>query len=158
MPDMDRADQILAIGRTLSRIPMDPEGRRYYQTPAPIIGMWATELHDKYGMRVHPELAKEELVRVESPAGNHGPVRSVTRNTPAPMTGGPSVKHMQDARTALLAWLQEKDPDLHRRVVAAENDPMKSNLLLAEIHREHPDVIAKGEELVATYVAESSGP
>ncbi len=156
MPDMNRADQILAIAQGLSRMPMDREGKRYYQTPAPILSVWATELHDKYGWRVHRELATEELVRVASPAGNHGPVRSVTRHTPAPMGGGPNVKQLQDARTALLAWLQAKDPELHRRVVAAENDPMASALLLAEIRRDHPDVLAKGEEMVASYTAESS--
>lgn len=155
MPDMERVDQIAAIGRLISRMPMDRDGTRYFNTPAPVIGVWATELHDKYGLRVHPDLATEELVRVESPAGNHGAVRSVTRNTPAPMGGGPNVTHLQGARAALMGWLKQQDPELHGRVVAAQNDPMKSALLLAEIRRDHPEVLAKGEEMAAAYAAGS---
>lgn len=149
MPDMERADQILAVSRVLQRIPTGNKQRPYQQTPPPIIGMWATELVDKYGVRVHPELATEELVRVQSPAGNHGPVQSVTKNTPAPLGGGPDVKRAEGARAALMTWLSENDPELARRIEAAQHDPMQSILLLAEIRREHPEVIAKGAELMA---------
>lgn len=150
MPDFDRADQILWIGQVLSRIPTGNKNRPYMGTPPPIIGMWATELHDEFGVRVHPELAKKELVRVQTAAGNHGPVQAVSRNTPAPRDGGPQVnKQMMHARAALLEWLKEQDPAMHQRVMDADGDMMKSALLLAEIQRDYPDIMTKGEELLA---------
>jgi hypothetical protein len=159
MPDFDRADQILWIGQTISRLPTGNKDRPYMNTPPPIIGMWATELYEDFGVRVHPDLAKKELVRVASPAGNHGPIKAVSKNTPAPLDGGPDVqKTMQHARTLLLEWLADKDPELHRRIVAAEGDPMASALLLAEIQRDHPEVMAKGEEMLANVSAKTFEP
>lgn len=161
MPDFDRAEQILAIAQILSRVPTgnpsSPMGE-YMQTPPPIRGMWATELHDKFGVRVHPELAKAELVRVQTKAGNFGPVQEVTRNTPAPAAGaaagGPDVSRLKDAQKLLLDWMRaqgEVDPNLPKladRIQRAQGKPQDAALLLAEIQRDYPEVWDKGQDLV----------
>ena len=162
MPDFDRAEQILALAQVLSRVPTgnpnSPMGE-YMQTPPPIRGMWATELHDKFGVRVHPELAKAELVRVQTQAGNFGPVQEVTRNTPVRAGGGdpgPDVSRLKGAQKLLLDWMRSPEvaaedpklPVLADRIERAQGDGKAGALLLAEIRRDYPEVWDKGQDLV----------
>lgn len=151
MPDFERADQIVAISRVLSRIPTGNKSRPYMGTPAPILGMWATELHDEFGVRVHEDLAKKELVRLKTPMGNNGPVQAVTKGTPARVDINPDVQRMRKARELLMDWLRANMPDLAQRVQDAENDPDPTAhvVLLNDIRTQHPQVWEKGQEFLA---------
>lgn len=158
MPDFDRADQILAISRVLMRVPTGQKSRPYMGTPASILASWATELHDDFGVRIHEDLATKELVRVQSPAGNHGPVQAVTKGTPARVAGeNPDVKRMQSAHSALMDWLREKDPEMAMRVEKAQTDPTMAAIVLNEIRTEHPEVWEKGQEILANTPSENFG-
>lgn len=163
MPDFDRADQILAIARVLSRIPTGQKSRPYMGTPAPLLAPWATELYDDYGVRIHPDLAKKELVRVKSPAGNHGPVQAVSRNTPARAAApNPEVQRMESAHAAMMEWLEAKDPKMAARVRQANEarergDTTLAAIVLNDIRTEHPEVWEKGQEILANTPAERLG-
>ncbi|MGK2881087.1 MAG: hypothetical protein ACSLE6_09935 [Mycobacterium sp.] len=154
MPDLGRADQIAAIGRVISRIPTGNDNRPYYATPPPLIGYWATQLHDEFGVRVHAELAKKDLVRVKTGAGNFGPVEEVVATGNAtPPAGGPDddVARMRGARADLLEWMRAQGPELAGladRVVGAEGDAERTALVLAEIRRDHPEVLSMGQDMV----------
>lgn len=160
MPDIERLNGIAAIAAVISRIPTGNKQRPYMGTPAAVLGMWATELYDDLGVRVHPELASHELVRVDERLGNHSPVQKVTKGTPARVgADNPEVKRMQTAHEMLLDWMRSQ-PDhpelatLADRVVAAQGDPVKSAVLLGDIRSEHPEVWDKGQELLAKLQAE----
>ncbi|MEW5810258.1 MAG: hypothetical protein AB1925_12470 [Actinomycetota bacterium] len=156
MPDIDdRANQILAIGRVLSRIPTGQKDR-YIGTPAPVIGMWATELHDELGVRVHEDLARKELVRVQSPLGNNGPVRAVTKDTPARVDDDTDVQRMQHARELMFDFLRTHNPGLADRIERAQDDPELQAIVLNDIVKQHPEVWAKGQELVDQAMAEAA--
>lgn len=163
MPDFERADQIVAISRVLSRIPTGNKSRPYMGTPAAIIASWATELHDDYGVRIHEGLARKELVRVKSQAGNHGPVQSVTKSTPARVGApNPEVQRMQSAHAMLMDWLREKDPALAAQVeraneAAARGDQTLAAIALNDIRTKHPEVWEKGQEILANTPAERLG-
>lgn len=159
MPDFDRLDGIAAVARVISRIPTGNKQRPHMGTPAAVLGMWATELYDDFGVRVHPDLATHELVRVDQRLGNHSPVQKVAKGTPARLGENPEVKRMQAAHSMLLDWMRSQDdhPELSvlaDRVVAAQGDPVKSAVLLGDIRREHPEVWDKGQELLAKLQAE----
>ena len=64
--DFEKIDQIVEIARILSRIPTGNPAKPYMGTPAPIRASWATELYEDFGLRVHPDLAKKEMVRVQT--------------------------------------------------------------------------------------------
>lgn len=156
MPDMERLDGIAAIAQVISRIPTGNKQRPYMGTPAAVLGMWATELYDDLGVRVHPELATHELVRVDQRLGNHSPVQKVTKGTPARVgDNNPEVKRMQQAHDTLMDWLREHDPALADRVAAAQNDPVKAAILLGDIRRENPEIWEKGQEILANTPVEN---
>lgn len=131
MPDMERANQIVMLSRALSRLATNHPARPYVGLAAPVIPHAAADLYER-GYRHHPELATKEV---------------------EPDTGTPdaavNMQRMKDAHTALMDWLKQHDPEMHARVAAAQGDPMQSALLLAEIRRDHPEVLAKGVELMA---------
>lgn len=137
MPDMEYANQILMLGRGLAKLATNHPGQPYVGLNAMVIPHAAKDLYER-GYRFHPELAtkgvEQDVPQEDTSAGN---------------------RRMMDARAALMSWLKQQDPTLHARVTAAQNDPMQSALLLAEIHREHPEIIAKGHELMAQMAAES---
>lgn len=150
MPDYERLDGIAAIARVISRIPTGNKTRPYMGTPAAVLGIWATELYDDFGVRVHDDLATHELVRVDDRLGNHSPVQKVTKGTPARVgAANPEVKRMQKAHELLMEWLRERDPQMAERVEAAQNDPVKAAVVLGDIRRDHPEVWQKGQEILA---------
>ncbi|MHA0288261.1 hypothetical protein ACXYX3_17650 [Mycobacterium sp. C3-094] len=152
----DRADQILAIGRVLTRMPTGNKERPYVGIPAPIIGMWATELHDKFGLRVHEDLATEELVRVKTQMGNNGPVQAVTKGTPARVGDqNPDVERMAQARELMMDFLRTHDPALAERVKRAETDPELQAIVLNDIVKKHPEVWEKSQELLDRAMTEA---
>lgn len=146
----DRGDQILAIARVLAQIPTGNPSRPYVGVPAPSLPIWAQELYDDFGVRVHPELATHELVRVKSAMGNNGPVQKVTKGTPARVgDDNPVVERMKGLREELMDWMRQMQPDLAARYEAAGTDPEAHAILLNDIVKHYPDVKAKSEELLA---------
>lgn len=134
MPDMDYADQIVALSRALSKLATGHPGRPSVGLAAPVIPHAAKDLYER-GYRFHPELA------------------SKLDSDPEPKGSGADARQMKGAHAALMAWLKQHNPSMHDRVVAAQSDPMQAALLVAEIHREHPEVIAKGAELMTQMAA-----
>lgn len=135
MPDMDYATQILMLGRGLAKLATNHPGQPYVGLNALVIPHAAKDLYER-GYRFHPELATK-CVAPDSTQED-------------PTVGS---RQMMDAHAALMAWLEQQDPAMHARVVAAQNDPMAKALLAAEIHRDHPEIIAKGQELAAQMAA-----
>jgi hypothetical protein len=137
MPDMEYANQILMLGRGLAKLATNHPAQPYVGLNSMVIPHAAKDLYER-GYRYHPELATKD-VEIDAPQTDTGA----------------GTRRMMDAHTALMSWLKERDPALHARVTAAQNDPMQSALLLAEIHREHPEVISKGNELMAQMAAQT---
>ena len=155
--DFEKIDQIVEIARILSRIPTGNPAKPYMGTPAPIRASWATELYEDFGLRVHPDLAKKEMVRVQTPMGNNGPVQSVTKGTPARGGGAdPMVTAMKQAHVVLMEYLRETDPVMAQRVAEAQTDPTKGAIVLNDIARNHPEIKAKIEELQQQYAAKAA--
>jgi hypothetical protein len=150
MPDMERAEQILAIARVLARMPTGNKSRPYMGTPAPIRAVWATELYDDFGVRVHEDLAKKELVRVPSPLGNNGPVQAVTKGAQPVTPNGDGMERMRSAHVLMMDWLHVNNPELAAEVEAAQNDPTLAAIVLNKIRTDYPAVWDKGQELLAS--------
>lgn len=134
MPDMEYANQILMLGRGLAKLATNHPAQPYVGLNAMVIPHAAKDLYER-GYRFHPELATKDAA------------------PDAPQGAAAGTQQMMDAHTALMAWLEQQDPAMHARVVAAQNDPMAKALLVAEIHRDHPEIIAKGQELAAQMAA-----
>jgi hypothetical protein len=112
-----------------------------------LIAGWATELYEDFGVRVHQDLAKKELVRLKTPLGNHGPVQAVMKGSlPA---ADDSVRRYQSAHAELMDWLRTDLPDLAAEVEAAQHDPTLAAIVLNKIRTEHPEVWDKGQQIMA---------
>jgi hypothetical protein len=127
---MDHADQILAISRITAFAATGHPGRPYVPSFAKPMIPHNSQYWYECGLRFHPELATREPVS--------GPPSSAAQQ-----------RNMGDAHAALMGWLKQQNPAMHDRVAAAQNDPMRKALLLAEIQREHPEIMTKGQEILA---------
>lgn len=137
MPDMEKLHQIQMVAHVISTLPPQQPGQPRIPLAKPKIAQWATELVEDYGVRVHPELARKQLVD-ETP-GKTGVFNAQRVEDVVDMPG----------MLALLRGIGAGVPSLMKLaddIEAALGDPDKEAELLDRIRREHPDVIATARQ------------
>lgn len=136
MPDFERLNQIHQLAILLRSMPPQKPGGPRIPLPAPKLAQWATELVDKFGVRVHPELGSMELIVDpvgDERAGSLRPQRMVPR-----IDAGLLLTLLRDtADKTGVADLAE----LADRIEAANTDDERK-AVIADIDRENPGLIA----------------
>lgn len=139
MPDIEELQGIQAIANVIASLPpQQPGGPRIPLAP-PKVAQWAAELYRDFGMRIHPELAKKEIVASKDPLmGNFSP-RTAT-----------DVVDMK----GLLDMLRTVPdvPELAKladEIEEATGDKAKEQVLIARIRKQYPDVIATAKHRAA---------
>lgn len=120
MPDFDKLDQCVLLGKAL------------WFLPPPARSKFAEGMFD-LGVRIHPELATTNLLVGGAPGlGAHRPRRPV------------KVESRRDAENIIRTYL----PELADKLGAATTEAQKQQLL-TEIREQFPNIIAQAEQRLA---------
>lgn len=137
MPDEARFKQIQMIANIISSMPPQQDGGPRIPLAPPMVAKWATELHDDYGMRVHPEHATKMLEMGDTDEGGNFTPKRVE-----------NVLNLDDLHDLLRSF--DNVPGLKKladEIDEAKGDPTRESALRDYIRKAHPDVVATAEEI-----------
>lgn len=157
MPDFDELNHITQLAELLSSMPpQQPGGARIqFGIPAKRV-QWATELVRDYGVRVHRDLAKKEMV-VTDAAAAAAVARATGKPTLPPDFMPRRAIDKIDAKFLLdLLRSAGEVPGLVRladELEQALGDPAAETAMLERISQQQPDVVSTARKLYEQHLA-----